>query len=215
MIVYWILLLISAFIAYTLGSMNTMVIASNFVFRTRLSRLGTGNVWLSNFKRIYGVWGFVKLLLVELVKDIIPILIGGWLLGIKGHAEVGRAFAGFCLVLGRLYPVFYSFKGSHASICMIVLGLMVNGSVGIPVALVVAAGVWFSRSVAMGTIIGAVIFVAASMLLVDNNLTMLLCIFAGVLILIKHIPAISRLLNGREERLSFEEDISYKFDEKF
>ena len=215
MIVYWLLLLITAFIAYTLGSMSTMVIASNFVFRKSLRKLGRGNAWLSNFRRVYGTWGFVKLLLVELVKDILPIVIGGLLLGIKGHAVVGWAFAGFCLVLGRLYPLFYDFKGSHGTICMIAAAMFINSSMGITIAILTAAVIWFSRYISLGTIVGAFIMVVASMLLIDDSLTMTLSIFIAALMLIKHIPAIYRLLNGKESKLSFEEDISYKFDEKF
>lgn len=90
MIVYWLLLLPTALVAYVFGSMDSLVLASNFVFRQNLRRLGQGNRWLSNFRRIYGIPGFIKLLLVEVVKDLLPILIGGWLLGIKGHADVGR-----------------------------------------------------------------------------------------------------------------------------
>ena len=100
MILYWFLLLLIAVVAYGIGSMSTMVIASNFVFRTSLSSLGRGDIWLSNFRRIYGVWGMIRLLLTELIKDALPILFGALLLGFKGHADVGRAFAGFCLVLG-------------------------------------------------------------------------------------------------------------------
>ena len=37
----------------------------------------------------------------------------------------------------------------------------------------------------------------------------------GALILFQHIPAIARMLNGREEKLSFKEDITYKLDQKF
>ena len=138
MILYWFLLLLIAVVAYGVGSMSTMVIASNFVFRTSLRRLGKGNVWLSNFRRIYGVWGAVRLLLTELVKDALPILFGALLLGFKGHADVGRAFAGLCLVLGRLYPLFYDFKGSHATVCMICMGLFINPSLGIAAAVVFA-----------------------------------------------------------------------------
>ena len=36
MIVYWILLLITAFIAYCMGSLDSVVLASNFVFRRDL-----------------------------------------------------------------------------------------------------------------------------------------------------------------------------------
>lgn len=215
MIVYWILLLLTAFLAYFLGSINTMAVASLFVFRTDLRRLGRGNIWLSNFRRIYGIGGFIKLLLVELIKDLIPLLVGGWLLGIKDHAAVGRAFAGFCLVLGRCYPVFNRFKGSHASICLIAAALLVDSSIGFAVAATVAAVSWFSRYLSLGTIVGATVLILAALLLINDGLTMTLCIFTGAVVLIRHVPAASRLLNGKEEKLSFQEDISYKFDEKF
>lgn len=215
MIVYWFLLLISSIFAYGLGSMSTMVLASNYVFRTRLSRLGRGNVWISNFRRIYGVWGFVRLLLVELVKDILPILLGGLLLGIKGHAQVGYVFAGFCLTLGRLFPLFYDFKGSHATFCMIITAMFASPTVGIATAVVALAVTFLSRYIALGTLAGAFIMVAVSVLMVDDQLLLRLLVFTVVLVFVKHLPAISRMLNGREMKLSFEEDITYKLDQKF
>ena len=59
MILYWALLLIIAMLSYGIGSISTTVLASNYVFRTRLSRLGRGNVWFSNFRRVYGLKGFL------------------------------------------------------------------------------------------------------------------------------------------------------------
>jgi len=215
MIVYWFLLLITSVFAYGLGSMSTMVLASNYVFRTRLSRLGKGNVWISNFRRIYGVWGFVRLLLVELVKDILPILLGGLLLGMKGHAQVGQVFAGFCLTLGRLFPLFYDFKGSHATFCMILTGMFAAPTVGIATAIVVLAVTFLSRYIALGTLAGAFIMVVVTVLMVDDALLLRLLVFTVILVFVKHLPAISRMLNGRELRLSFEEDITYKLDQKF
>lgn len=215
MIVYWFLLLITSVFAYGLGSMSTMVLASNYVFRTRLSRLGKGNVWISNFRRIYGVWGFVRLLLVELVKDILPILLGGLLLGMKGHAQVGQVFAGFCLTLGRLFPLFYDFKGSHATFCMILTGMFAAPTVGIATAIVALAVTFLSRYIALGTLAGAFIMVVVTVLMVDDTLLLRLLVFTVILVFVKHLPAISRMLNGRELRLSFEEDITYKLDQKF
>ena len=100
--VYWVLLLITALFAYLFGSLDTMVLASNFVFHRNLRRLGDSRVWLSNFRRLYGFGGFAKLLAVELVKDLIPILIGALLLGIKGHVDAGRTFAALVMVMGSL-----------------------------------------------------------------------------------------------------------------
>ena len=215
MILYWFLLLLIAVVAYGLGSMSTMVIASNYVFRASLRRLGTGNLWISNFRRIYGVWGWIRLLLVEFVKDTLPILFGSLLLGFKGHADVGRAFAGMCVVLGRLYPLFYDFKGSHATLALIFMGVWIEPSVGIAAAVVAAGMLFLSRYLTAATLAAAVVYAAVSALMVDGDLVRKLIFIAAGLVFFKHIPAISRLVGGREERLSFEEDITYKLDERF
>ena len=215
MIVYWLLLLPTALVAYVFGSMDTMVLASNFVFRQNLRRLGQGNRWLSNFRRIYGIPGFIKLALVEVIKDLLPVLIGGWLLGIKGHADVGRAFACFCLVLGRLYPVFYDFKGSHAGIALVVGAFTLNSSVGAAALVVLALVTWFGRYLSLGAVAAAAVAMMVSVLVVDGDLVLRLLVFSAGLILFKHIPALIRIVQGREFRYSLEEDITYKLDERF
>ena len=215
MIVHWLLLLPTALVAYVFGSMDSMVLASNFVFRQNLRRLGQGNRWLSNFRRLYGIPGFIKLALVEVIKDLLPILIGGWLLGIKGHTDVGRAFACFCLVLGRLYPVFYDFKGSHAGIALVVGAFTLNSSVGAAALVVLALVTWFGRYLSLGAVAAAAVAMMVSVLVVDGDLVLRLLVFSAGLILFKHIPALIRIVQGREFRFSLEEDITYKLDERF
>ncbi len=212
---YAVLLGISALIAYLMGSLKSTVIASNFIFHRNLAGLGKGSVWLSNFKRLYGVKGFIKLGIVELVKDLPPVLIGGWLLGIMGQAQIGRAFAGFCLTLGSLYPVFYGFRGGNGAVCMIIAAACVNFSVAAAIAVVMAAAVWLSRYISLGVIGGAAAYIGAAVLVLDGGLLITLNVFTALLVLFKHIPAMFRLAAGREEKFVFVEDLSYKFDEKF
>ncbi|MBQ2959938.1 MAG: glycerol-3-phosphate acyltransferase [Oscillospiraceae bacterium] len=213
MILYWILLILTAFIAYLFGSLDTMVIASNFVFRRNLRRLGNEATWFSNFRRVYGLGGFLRLLVIELIKDIIPILIGGLLLGIKGHGEVGRAFAGFCLVLGRLYPAIYVFRGGSAALAMVVAGCAASMSVGIAAGLVMLGVIIVSRYVSLGVFAGAFVYAALSVVMLGESIMLRLAIFTAGLVLIKHIPAIIRVLRKREPRIGFAEDITYKLDE--
>lgn len=215
MIVYWLLLLVTAAIAYIIGSVDTLRLASAFVFRKNLRKLGRGNLWISNFRRIYGVGGFIRLLLVEVVKDLLPVLIGGWLLSIKGHPEVGRAFAGFCLTLGRLYPAFYRFRGGNASFCLAVTAVMVESSIGIVALLFAAIGVFVLHYLSASAVAAAIAVIIVSILVLDDNLLMLLLIFTAALVLIKHAPAAFRMLKGKEEKLTMEKDLTYKLDQKF
>ena len=213
MSIYWLLLGLTAIIAYLFGSMDTMVLASNFIFRRNLLRLGDHSSWLSNFRRLFGIKGFFKLLVVEIIKDAIPIVIGSLLLGTRGHADVGAAFAGFVLVLGRLFPVFYGFRGSHATVAMIAAGFAAGTSVG-AAAMIAAAGVIVvTRYLSLGTVAGAVVLVMVSVLAVDDSLILRLALFTAALVLVKHIPAMIRLVRRVEPRLSLEEDITYKLDE--
>ena len=213
MSIYWLLLGLTAIIAYLFGSMDTMVLASNFVFHRNLLRLGDHSSWLSNFRRLFGIAGFFKLLAVEVIKDAIPILIGSLLLGIRAHADVGAAFAGFVLVLGRLFPVFYSFRGSHATVAMIAAGFAAGTSVG-AAAMIAAAGVIaVTRYLSLGTVAGAIVLVMVTVLAVDDALILRLALFTAALVLVKHIPAMIRFVRGAEPRLSLDDDITYKLDE--
>ncbi len=215
MIVYWILLLITAVTAYSFGSVSTLSIAGAFVFHKDLHRIGKKQFFISNFRRLYGYLGFLKLFAVELIRDLPPVLLGGLLLGIQGHADVGRAFAAFCLVLGRLFPIFNRFRGSTASLCLAISMLCVNSSIGIAALLAVAAVTWFSRYPALGAVAAAVISALVTILVSDGTLLILLCVLTCAIVLVKNFPAFSRISKGREFRLSREEDISYKFEERF
>lgn len=213
--IYWILLIIIAIIAYVLGSMSSEVLASNYVFHANLRRLGKGNVGLSNFRRVYGIKGFILLLLVEVLRDVLVVLIGGWILGIKDQVLVGRLFAGFCLIMGRQWPLFYDLRGTHATICLIVTAFCAEVSIGVICLIVVAAVIWVTRYVSLATVAAAFVMVVTSVLVLEELLLILLAVCIAVVILVRHIPALSRVLNGTELKLSFEEDISYKFDQRF
>lgn len=212
---YWIFSILTAVIAYFFGSLSTQLIASRLIFRRNLRKLGRGERFLPNFKRVYGVKGFAELALVEFVKDAIPVLIGGLLFSGGDNAVVGRALAAFCVVLGRMYPLMYDFRGSFASAAIAFCTMFVSFSAGLAVLVATLAVSWATRYLALGTLAGGIALVVAGILAVENGLAMRLCIFIGILVFIRIIPSIARISAKKEPRLSFREDISYKFDEKF
>ena len=215
MILNWFLLLLTAFLAYTTGSLSTRRLASRFLFKRDLTKLGKGNVWISNFRRLFGPLGFVKLALAEIVKDLLPLLIGALLIGFRGRADIGIAFAGYCLMLGRLWPVFNRFRGCHGCIALILCGLLIEPSVGVTAAAGVIAGIWIFKTLSMGAVAGALAMAAVAVMVVEKQLILILTALICLLVLLHHIPAMRRMLRGTEEKLSRKEDISYKFDEKF
>lgn len=212
---YFFLGLITAAVAYSFGCLDTMIVSSNLVFRKNLRRLGKGSVWLSNFRRVYGVKGFALLTLVELLKDLVPLFIGGLLFKSGGNAAVGRALAMFCLVLGRSYPAIYGFRGSYASAALVLGAFMISFSLGAAVLVVFLAVTLLTRYFSVGTLAAAVILAAVGVLVVDDGTVLKLCVFTAVLVLVRAIPSFVRIAAKSEEKLSFKEDISYKFDKNF
>ena len=215
MFAYIVLLLITAFVAYLSGSVSTRRLASRLIFHRDLARLGKGNVWLSNFQRLFGIPGFVKLGALEAVKALLPILLGGALLAIKGKFAAGVAFAGFCVIMGRLWPLFNRFEGCHACVALAVAGLAISPSVGIAGAAVAAAAAWASKYFSLGALLEAVIVIITGILVVENEIAMRLLIASAALVILRHLPALLRILRGQEPRFSFRRDLTYKLDERF
>ena len=181
----WIFSIITAFLAYLFGSLSTMLISSRLVFRTNLRKLGRGSIFLSNFSRVYGVKGFVKLALVEFVKDAIPVVLGGLLFSSGGNAEVGRALAAFCLVLGRMYPSMYGFRGGYATAAIGIGAMFVSVSLGAAVLFAAALVTFLTRYLSLGTIAAAVALAVVGVLVVDNDLALKLVFFTAALTVIR------------------------------
>ena len=212
---YWIFSAITAIFAYSVGSLSSLIISSNLVFHKDLRRFGKGGAFVSNFRRVFGWKGGVKLLIVELILDLLPILVGGILFGMTKHGIVGRALAGFCLVMGRMWPAIYELRGGPGLVAMIVSAFAVSPAIGFAVLASAAVVAAISRYLSLGTLAGAIVLIAVSLLSLDDSLAIKLCILIALAVIVRHIPAIVRLLNKKEEKISFEEDITYKFDENF
>lgn len=212
---YWIFSVFTALLAYGAGCLKSLVLASNFVFHKNLRRLGSGNALISNFRRIYGWKGAAKLLLVELALDLLPLAVGALLFKSGDHSDVGAALAGFCLVLGRAFPLTYEFRGSFAILPMILMGFFVAPSIGITLLLACGLILWFGRYFSLSALGGAALLMITVLLMVDDVLTVRMSLFTAGLVLLRCLPSLVRILRKSEPRLSFERDINYKFDEKF
>ena len=155
-------------------------------------------------------------MLVEVIKDVIPIIIGGVLLGIKGHAAVGRTFAGFCVVMGRLWPVFYRLRGSHAIMPLIISALFADKSLGVVLVIVVVAVLAVTKYISLSAIASALVVLAASFLILEDRLCILLLLFTGLAVLIRHLPALKKISEGTETKIDLRKiDLTYKFENKF
>ena len=194
-------LILTAVIAYCLGSLNGAIIAGRFVFHKDVRRYGSGNAGLTNYYRNFGTPGIVLLVLVDVLKTVIAVLIGGALLNKVEAKEVGMLFAGFCVILGHMFPAIYQFRGGKGVLCGITMAFLVDWRVGLCCLLTFLILLLFTRFVSLGSIVGSALCPVYLWVFGHEKLSIVLCAISAILIIIKHAENIVRLIGGRESRI--------------
>jgi len=214
------LTVITALPAYILGSVNGAIIASKVFYRKDIRDYGSGNPGLTNFYRVFGKGGVLLVILIDVIKTIAPVMFGGWLFSyfmdmyisevwgiwpfdrLFNESFFGQALAGFFVMLGHCFPVFYKFRGGK--------GVMAIGAIVIVIDWRLALISWgvfilvtlVTRYVSLGAIFGSTAFPLSMMLLdigglADRNI-IILCV---LLVIFRHTPNIIRLFKGEESKL--------------
>ena len=196
------LLVVTAAVAYILGSVNGAILIARFVYHKDIRRYGSGNAGLTNFLRTFGLPGGALVLAVDVLKSVLAVLIGGWLLSIVDAKETGMLFAGFCLIMGHVFPMYYHFKGGKGALCGFTLMFVVDWRVGLLCLLAFLLIVLFTRYVSLGSMVSMVLSSAFLMAFGHTGLNSLLALLCGLLIVLEHAENIIRLIGGTERRLN-------------
>ena len=194
-------LAITAVVSYLLGGANGSIIASMNFFNKDIRNYGSGNAGLTNFARTFGLKGLVIVVLVDVLKTAVAALLGGWLVGMEGYPEIGKLFAGFCAMLGHVYPVYYRFKGGKAVLSGGTLVWLIDWRVGLVCWSVFLIVVIFTKYVSLGAI-SCAIFLPLSLLAFRYSwLEALLGLLCALLLIFAHRENIKRLRDGTESKL--------------
>jgi len=215
---FLLLILITAVPAYILGSVNGAIITSKMIFRKDIRDYGSGNPGLTNFYRVFGKGGFLLVVLIDVIKTIAPVMFGGWLFAhffdmvitevgplhrFFDLAYFGQVLAGFFVMLGHCFPVFYKFKGGK--------GIMAIGSIVIVVDWRLALISWgvfilvtlLTRYVSLASILGSIaFFVSMYLFKIGGFAEHTIVIMCVLLVIFRHMANIKRLIQGTESKLS-------------
>lgn len=195
-------LAITAIVSFFLGGFNGAIITSLSFFRKDVRKFGSGNAGLTNFTRSFGTNGLPLVILIDVLKTLAAVFFGRWLLGFEGYPVIGVLFAGFCTMLGHIYPVFYGLRGGKAILCGGVLVWMIDWRVGLICWSVFIIVVVFSKYVSLGSIIGSLFLPATVWVFGYQNLDIILASLCTLLVIFAHRENIVRLIGGTENKLS-------------
>jgi glycerol-3-phosphate acyltransferase PlsY len=198
--------LLAIVIAYLLGSIPTAVWWGKTFFDTDVRQHGSKNAGATNTFRVLGKKAGFPVLLIDILKGVAAIFIGGLITGFEaGSAElVNMEIAcGVFAVIGHLFPIFAGFKGGKgvATTLGVVLSLHPLGAAcSLAIFLVVFLA---TRYVSLGSVMAAFAFPFLVIMVFQtpyNSLMYFSMIFA-ILIIIKHQKNLQRLINNEENRM--------------
>ena len=223
---YWLPLLVSAVIAYLLGSVNFAIIVTKCRSHADIRDFGSGNAGATNVLRSQGKTAALLTTLGDLGKSMLAVIIGGILIDtlnwcalyevaldgavVEPARIIGRYVAGSFCILGHLYPLYFGFRGGKGVMTTLGMMLILDWRVALISlsAFIIVVAIW--RMVSLGSICAGIVLIITTYLFrafvdqmpdsVTNMCTTMAVLIVGLLI-IKHIPNIKRILNGTESKI--------------
>ena len=216
------LMFVTALPAYLLGSINGAIITSKVFYRKDIRDFGSGNPGLTNFYRVFGKSGVLLVVFIDVIKTIAPVLFGGWLFAFFTDMYIsevwgiwpfnrffnesffGQALAGFFVMLGHCFPLFYKFRGGKGVMAIGAIVIVIDWRLAL-----ISWGVFFvvtilTRYVSLGAIISCISFPLSMRLIEVGGLAELnIIILCVLLVIVRHIPNIKRLFKGEESKPKF------------
>ena len=194
------LLLVTA-ACYLLGCFNGAVIVSKYILRDDVRNHGSGNAGLTNFYRTFGGPLTAVVILTDVLKAVIAVLLGTWLLGFIDPL-FGKYWAGLFCLLGHMFPCMFHFKGGK--------GILSGGTIAIMIDWRIALVVWggfllltvLTRYVSLGSLWAGASFPFVTWYCYPNPVIVVLGFACGGLVVWQHRANIKRLLSGTENKFS-------------
>ena len=187
--------------SYLLGCFNGAVIVSKYILRDDVRNHGSGNAGLTNFYRTFGGPLTAVVILTDVLKAVIAVLLGSWLLGFIDPL-FGKYWAGLFCLLGHMFPCMFHFKGGK--------GILSGGTIAIMIDWRVALVVWggflilavLTRYVSLGSVWAGASFPFISLYVYRDPVIFTIALILGGLVVWKHRGNIKRLLHGNESKFT-------------
>lgn len=182
--------------AYLVGSLSSAVVLCKLAGLPDPRTQGSGNPGATNVLRFGGKKLAAFVLIIDILKGIIPVLVGR-LAGVDIDVLAMIALFAF---LGHIYPVFFQFKGGKG--VATALGAFLALSPLLALAALITWLIVFSISKvsSLSAIIAAVLAPLFSFWLLDSAFAIGIMFLIALLLLMRHSGNIRRLLAGQEKK---------------
>ena len=200
--------------SYLFGSLNSAILVCKLLKGKDIRDYGSNNAGLTNVLRVFGKGPALATLIFDLIKGVAAViicrLVVTHLMGVTffGDSKFIGYLAGFIVMIGHIFPVFYGFHGGKGLLLAATTLLTIDPltcalSVGTFIILVV-----ITKYVSVGSIAAAISYPIFTFIVqkfifpypegvVPNTVVAALI---GIVIVYMHKPNIIRLMNGTENK---------------
>ncbi len=202
---------VTAIIAYLIGSVNFSVIISKKMAGFDVREKGSGNAGTTNMLRSVGKKAAAITLICDILKGVVAILIAmfiGWAFQVENKSLLVQ-IAGIAVVIGHTFPIFFGFKGGKGVATSLGILIMSNWQIGLICLVFGVLLIALTRMVSLGSCAAAVLFPVLTLFITDNYIVsegsgyLIYSIILAVIVLFNHRSNIKRILAGKENKISF------------
>lgn len=203
--------IITAIIAYAIGSINFSVIFSRKFAGFDVREKGSGNAGTTNMLRNVGKKAAAITLICDILKGIVAILIaiiiGKCIKEFNGQSTLVQ-IAAIAVVLGHTFPIFFEFRGGKGVATCLGILLIINWQIGLICLIFALALMAVTKMVSLGSISAAVLFPVLTLFIhthyiVEGKGYFIFSIILAIIVCFNHRENIKRIMNGTENKLSF------------
>ena len=127
-------LLLSALVGYLLGSISFAILLTKAFAHEDVRAHGSGNAGATNVLRVAGKKASALTFLLDFCKCVASVLVGYFLVkhacvanGVDPEmARLGMYAAGFCCMIGHMYPLYFGFRGGKGVVTTAAMMLLLD-----------------------------------------------------------------------------------------
>lgn len=196
--------ILCALISYVLGSFNFAMILSKRMYNQDIREFGSKNAGTTNMMRIYGKKAAFFTILGDILKGIVAVVIGRFIMGVM----LGGYISAFFCIIGHVFPFLYKFKGGKGVATAIAAILVLDPFVFLILVAIFVLVVVFTRYISLGSVLCAAVFPLLTYyrtmpsVLSFKGLAFIFSFMMAIVVIAKHHENLSRLAHGTESKFS-------------
>ena len=199
--------IIVVILAYCIGSINFSVILSRKMAGFDVREKGSKNAGTTNMLRTVGKKAALITLICDILKGIVAVLLALVIgkIGKSFNIEILKYIAGFAVILGHTFPIFFEFRGGKGIATALGVLLILQWQVGLICLVFALILMALTKMVSVGSISAAILFpILVLFMEPDKNIwIIIISILITAFVIFNHRTNLKRIKDGNENKLSF------------